>query len=660
MDKRDNEQNSESITMRRLVALIGIFLITIGEFLVFASSPVEGQTFPPKLWLSIAGIGLLLLSHYLHPGPALQSRFKRFQVSKSTLWIVSALFLSGLTIMAVDLFQSHGIMDYLPVICTWFASGIIFILAFRDKSVSGFDFGKWFKDHKVEVLLVGGAILLAAFLQFYKLGLLPKVIDGDEGSLGIAAESTVSSGLANPFALWANFGALYLQATNALFTFFGVSPTTLRLLPALSGVLAIPATYLFARQVAGKRIAVITAFLLATSHAHIHFSRIASVGYIHSTWLIPLELYFLLSGLEKRSSWRTALGGVLLAFDFSVYLTSQITAGLILVFMIISYFMLRSWFRPALRQALIFWVGFIVMFAPELNYILQNPSSFFDRLSQNGTFQTGWLATTVATTGQPAVQVLANRVIHAFLSLIYYPPIDFYAASIPMLDVFSALLFLVGLAIVFMRLKSPGILLLIGYFWAPTLAIGIFSIPPNSDGYRMLIVLPAALIIGAIGLDRIFSLSGVEWTQSRKTYAILASGLLLAAAVLNISYYYVDFVGKCRYGDNLLTRFASYLGVYAGSVDKNSPIYLLSDQNYYYGSHPSVGFLSNQRPITNYPGPMDTYNIQYGETLIATPYRIDELKQWAAAHPGGKMDDIYDCQNLILSSYQIPEKTFGP
>ncbi len=660
MDEQDKEQKSESITIRRVVALIGIFLITLGEYMVFAAPAVEGQTFPPKLWISIAGIGLLILSHYLRPIPALQSRFKRFQFSDRTLWVITSLFLSGLTVMTVDLFQRRSQTNYLPALFTWFASGVIFILAFRDRSISDIDIGKWLKDHKVELLLVGATIVLAAILRFYKLGVLPKVIDGDEGALGLAAQSTLYSELANPFTLWANFGALYLQATNSLFSLFGVSPTTLRLLPAISGVIAIPATYLFARQVAGKRIAIIAAFLLAISHSHIQFSRIASVGYIHSTWLVPLELYFLLSGLEKRSSWRAALGGVLLAFHFTIYLTSQIIAALILVFMILAYLMLKSWFRPALRQALAFWGGFIVMFAPELNYILQNPASFFDRLSQNGTFQTGWLATTVATTGRPAVQVLANRVIHAFLSLIYYPAIDFYGATIPMLEIFSALLFLIGLGIVFMRLKSPGLLLLMGYFWAPTLAIGIFSIPPNSDGYRMLIVLPPALIMAAIGLDQVLSLFGVEWPHSSRAYIFLASSLMLAAAVINVSYYYLDFVGRCKYGDNLLTRFASYLGVYAGSVDKNSPIYLLSDQDYYYGSHPSVGFLSNQRPITNYPGPMDTYQIQYGETIIASPYRIDELKQWAAAHPGGKMDNVYDCQNEILASYQIPEKTFGP
>jgi asparagine N-glycosylation enzyme membrane subunit Stt3 len=105
--------------------------------------------------------------------------------------------------------------------------------------------------------------------------------------------------------------------------FFGPTMFSLRFLPAIGGTLAIPAVYLLAREIAGKRIALTAATLLAFAHAHIHFSRTAAVAYIYGTWFIPLELYFLLSGLKNRSAWKAAIGGCLLAFHFSIYISAH-------------------------------------------------------------------------------------------------------------------------------------------------------------------------------------------------------------------------------------------------------------------------------------------------------------------------------------------------
>jgi hypothetical protein len=47
--------------------------------------------------------------------------------------------------------------------------------------------------------------LFAAAIRFYRLGEMPRVLDGDEGRVGLFALSTVAGDLANPFALWENF-----------------------------------------------------------------------------------------------------------------------------------------------------------------------------------------------------------------------------------------------------------------------------------------------------------------------------------------------------------------------------------------------------------------------------------------------------------------------
>jgi 4-amino-4-deoxy-L-arabinose transferase-like glycosyltransferase len=660
MDNHDNEQNVTTRMVRRILAVLGIILIAVGEYLTIIPPVQDISGFPTYFWISVLGIVILLLSLFLRTGPAFDSRLARLKFSGTAFEIILAMLLCGLTFLSLVLIQRYGRQNYMPVTLTWFASGVVFILAFRNRSVTEFNLVDWFKEYRTEILLVSLAVILSAALRFYRLGDLPRVIDGDEGLIGLSAQLTVAGDLASPFSLWENFGSLYLQAVNWGFELFGVSPFTLRLLPAISGVLAIPALYLLARQISGPRIATIAVYLLATSHAHIHFSRIASVGYIHSTWLVPLELYLLLSGLEKRSSWRAAAGGVLLALHFRVYLTSQIIVGLVLVYMLIAFLFLRPWFKPVLRQGLAFWGGYLLMMVPQLRYILQNPDEFLNRLGVSGSFQTGWVQDTMASTGQSAFEVLGGRVLHAFLSLTYYPAIEFYGSTSPLLNIFSSILFLAGLGLILIRVKSPGYLLLNGYFWAPTLAIGIFALPPNADSYRMLAVLPPAFVIAAIGLDQFLEIAGFTWAAARRMYVTLAFAVILGVSVLSIWLYYDDFAGKCLYGGNLEARFASYLGVYAKTVDENSSIYLLSDDIFFYGSHASADFLSGGRSITNYDGPMDSYQVEYGETIIANPDRIPELLAWAEAHPGGKLITLSDCENVILVAYRIPEKSFEP
>lgn len=656
----DNKQEDGFNIVRRILAITGISLIAIGEYLIAIPYVAGDSPFPPRFWLSIFGIVLLLISLFLKVKPAFTTKWSRLNISDTTTKVLMAVFLSALTIFSLLIFEQNARTNYIPVILTWLASGALYIVALHEDKASEFTFSAWIKKHKTEILLVGLAILVGGFLRFYQLGAVPRVLDGDEGRIGLVAKSTETTSLADPFALWENIGSLYLQVLNWGFYLFGTSAFSLRLLAAISGTLAIPMTYLLARQIAGPRIAVITTFLLATSHAHIHFSRISSVFYIHDTWLVPLELYLLLSAIEKRSSWRAAAAGIILGIHFRVYLTSQVIVALVLIFMLISFLFLGTWLKSAFRQCAVFWGGFSLMMAPQLKYIFQQPEEFMNRLGQDGTFQTGWLQLEMENTGHSALVIFFDRIVHAFMSLVYYPAVDFYGSSSSLLSIFSAILFLVGIGLVLVRVKIPGYLLLNGYFWGVTAAIAIFSLPPSADSYRMLAVLPAAFMIAAIGLDYFLEIAGVLWATTRRSYLILTVGAVIGISLLNIWLYYFDFAGKCRYGGGVESRFASYLGSYAKTVDVNSPIYLLSNDVFFYGSHASADFLSDHRAIINYNEPMDDYQVQYGETIVASPARIDELITWSDSHPGGAMIEIYDCKRVILVSYTIPIKPFEP
>lgn len=650
-----NDQKTDArpeLKVHRLIAFIAIFLVLIGQF-VFLALPQQVGVVPPFFWVCVAGVILFLLSQLIRPSRFVQALAERIP-SETAIWITAALILSVLAAVSMLLFQKSARINYIPVTTIWLGSALCYVMAFGSGAFAKFHWKEWWQAHRNELIVLGVVTLAAAALRFYDLGSIPRVVDGDEGRLGLIMQSTTSSNLANPFALWENFGGLYLQLSNLSLRLFGTTPFALRLLPAISGVLAIPSVYLLARQIAGRRVALLSAILLAISHTHIHFSRISSVGYIHATWLVPLELYFLLSGLQKRSSWRAALGGAIVAIHFCIYLSSQIIVGLVLAYMLIALAILRPWIKTAMRQFAAFWGGLGILILPILLIIYQQPNEFINRLGENGTFQSGWLMDRAASTGQSPVAILAWRVMHAFLSLIYYPGSDFYGSPATMLPFISGVFFLIGIGIALWRIRTPNFLLLNGYLWGMTVAVGVFAIPPSADSYRMLLALPAAMILAAIGLDRILELFGLGWREARSAYRLWISAILLSLLVFNLWTYFGDFAGQCRYGDNLAGRFASYLGNYVRTISRESSVYLLSNDTYFYGSHASVDFLDNQRPIINFPASVNELHLVSGETVIASPDRITELETWAHEHPGGQLHSQYDCQKRILLSYQIP------
>lgn len=654
MDKKNGQADPGPAPKNRWLVFISIFLIILGQILLY-TTPIDYEVvFPKTMWWTILGVFIFLASIAL---PKLFPHIKSKLFWKPThtqAWVLAGVGFSILATTAATYFERAALTNYIPVVSLWIFGGLCYVSAFWKSSWNKNQLTDWLTRHKAELIALSLIILLGAALRFYKLGSIPMVINGDEALIGSVALDSYDSGGANPFASWENIGRLYLHVINFGLELFGVNPLGLRLIPAIAGILSIPAVYLLARQIAGNRIALIAATAMAFTHTHLHFSRTVAVSYIQGTWLTPLALYFLLSGFQRKSSWRTALAGCLIAIHAAIYLDAQITLGICLVYMIVVILFMRSWFKTIWKQALAFWGGMVIMLAPTAKFFLDSPHEFFNRLNAGGTFQTGWLAQEVILTGQSEIQILGGRVVHAFLSLIYYPAFDFYGSPAPILSLVSSSLFLIGLAVALLRTRQPGELLLNGYFWGGVVAVGLFSIPPSSDSYRVLVSLPAALILLAIGLDYLIEHLGIEWARHKKTYIAIASTVMVSLFIFNIWTYFFQFSGRCLYGGDTSTRFASYLGNYARTIGRESDVYLLADSNYFYGSHASVDFLSNRRKIINFSEPAATLNVISGETIIASPDRIVELEEWIRTRPGGTIHYINDCQNIIFLAYQLP------
>jgi len=651
---QEKQNNGLAIHRARICfASLAVIMVIVGQTHIYTTNNIQDTGMPPYMWLSLAGIVIFVLNLTLPVPLFLQKLFANLPIGHQSGWIMASAALSVLATTSMVRFEKRDSLSYLPVISLWLGSAICYVIAFSWFDPQDLNWKKWLQDHRGELVAVGLVALLAAILRFYKLGSIPRVINGDEGWVGLMAQATGHAPLSNPFAIWNNISALYLQSVNLVFLFFGTTAFSLRFLTAIGGILSIPVTYVFAKQVAGKRVALIAAALLAFSHFHINFSRTSGSDYIFTTLFIPLILYLLLNAFDKQSLSKAALAGVLLAIFFCTNLMAQVFIGLLLVTSLATI-LFRSWREPARRALPAFWGGFLILIIPEVLYILQHPDDFTSRISASSTFQTGWITQAVASTNQAPVIIIVQRVVHAFLSLIYYPSFDYYGSPVPPLTLISATLFLIGLGVCLFHLRKLNYLVLNIFFWGFTFALGLFGIPPSADTYRMLTIFSIVMLMAAIGLDAIVNVIGFTWENNRSAYVSVTLLVLLSLMATNLWTYFGEFAGRCLYADNTAGRFASYMGSYAATVRPEDSIFLLSNDIYRYGTHPSTDFLSGKRPITNVPGPADTLTLKSGESIIASPDRIEELETWATAHPGGKLQYTYDCSKVILVSYQIP------
>ncbi len=633
------------------VILTGLAILLVAAGQLWFYSGLAGLW--PGVLFSLLGVGCLLWAGARQPAWA-EKLAARVAPTPAVVGIGLAIGLAGLASLASLYWERVGRFNYMPILFVWLAGAILYVAALAGRLPSRSELLAWWRAHQTELIVVGLTTLLAAGLRFYQLGDIPRVIDGDEGRIGQYALTANHLPLANPFSLAENFGALYLQLIHAATKLFGQTPFALRLLPALAGTLAVPALYLLARELFGQRVAALAAALLAVAHAHIHFSRIVPVAYIQGTLFVPLELYFFWTGLQQRSRWRLGLGGVILGLHFNFYVGAQIIAGMLVAYLLIAAVACRPLVQHAGRRIAFFWIGTLLVALPMILFSVRHPDLFFERLNADGTFQSGWLMRAMAETGQSAPAILGGRILHAWLSVNFYPARDFYNIDVPLLGMATSAFYVLGLGFALWRTRNPRYLLLNGYFWGTTVAVGVFAVPESADSYRMLAALPAAIALAAIGVDELLKRWGLDAPAHRASRTAVLGALLGGVLLLNVRTYFFDFAGRCRYGLDQQTRFASYLGNHLRLLDRELTVYLLSDDTFRFGTHNSVDFLSDDYVITNLPGPITDQELHSNDVIIAGPSRMDELRTWAAEHSGGALILESDCDSPMLLAYRVP------
>ena len=158
------------------------------------------------------------------------------------------------------------------------------------------------RDTWLEAATVAALTLLALVLRVSALDSVPFTLGGDEAWHGLWPARYSPGEVRNPFTMgYMSMPTAFYWPLSWSLWLIGDTVTGLRFPAALVGTVTVPILYLFARDLWGRRTALLSSIFVAAYDYHIHFSRLGA----NNVWdplFVVLTLWALDRGLRASSS----------------------------------------------------------------------------------------------------------------------------------------------------------------------------------------------------------------------------------------------------------------------------------------------------------------------------------------------------------------------
>ncbi len=558
--------------------------------------------------------------------------------------------------------------DYGPVVATWLAAIAAAAVAAAPWPLPAPR--RWAAGlralPRTDWLLLGGVTLGALLLRAVWINHVPYVFGGDEGSQALAALDVVRGGLRNPFGTgWFALPTLYFFLQAAAMAVGGETVGGVRLLSAVVGALAVLVTYLLARRLFDRTVALTAAVLLAVFHYAVLYSRLATVP-IADSLLIVAALYFLDRALVERRPLDALAAG--LAIGLGEYASA--VAARVLPLVGVAYLLYAAlWDAERLAPCLprradwrhlaptAGWavLGALLVYLPLLAHYADFPTEYTARVEQVSIFRSGWLAHEQQTTGQGAVALVAQHVAHAVLLPITAVPSGWYMGITPTVAVPLALLPAIGLMVVTLGAWRRRYFGLAAAYWSIALVLGLSDDPGQPQ--RFVIVTSVMAVITALGLCGPLRLAAWLGDLPPAVTNTALAAVLLGLGVWNFQTVFHNPDPIAYYGtENGLV--ATELAYYLRGLGPGTTVYLFGAPRIYYRSFATVPFIA---PGANgidveqsLPAGAPPLALN-GPTVFAfLPERTGELQQVRAWYPDGALQQIRSPQDApVLTLYQV-------
>jgi 4-amino-4-deoxy-L-arabinose transferase-like glycosyltransferase len=190
-----------------------------------------------------------------------------------------------------------------------------------------------------------GIIVLAIFLRFLQLGVIPDGFHADEADYGYNAYSLLKTGkdeYGKPHPLiYRSFGdykgAVYAYLTVPFIAVFGLNEWAVRVPSAVVGVLFIVLTFAFVYLISNSyRLALLSMAIAAISPLGILLSRVQSDPLV-GAFFFYFGFYLLLLWTEKKRAWQLVVSVISLYVGFFTYSNDQLFVIPFFVLLVVRY-----------------------------------------------------------------------------------------------------------------------------------------------------------------------------------------------------------------------------------------------------------------------------------------------------------------------------------
>ncbi|MFN8643659.1 MAG: glycosyltransferase family 39 protein [Candidatus Binatia bacterium] len=364
-----------------------------------------------------------------------------------------------------------------------------------------------------EAVLVAALIGLGIAFRVVHFTSVPPGMNHDAAFNGMYALHILQGAPYAPYvsAAWGR-ETLFMYLCAALVAWFGNVPEPIQLAATLVGIATLPIFYVFARAVAGQRLALLGLALLAVCGWHGVFSRVG--------WrmiLVPpfamLALLGLWTGLAGRR-WGWVLAGAAAAGAIYTYDAGRMVPPMVAVLFALAALATPARWRHHLLGGLAMLLTFALVGAPMLSDAATHPQQFLGRASN--------LA------GSSPEGLLGN-LRTALLMFSYRGNGNDFFIDEPLLEPLLAVLFGVGLLATLTRWRGGAERFLLGGF-ALALLPGILAVP---NGNRCITALPFVLLFCATGLGALADLAAtaLPGAAGRRAAALLVAAAIAVAGV---------------------------------------------------------------------------------------------------------------------------------
>lgn len=591
----------------------------------------------------------------------------RFNFKSGYLWLIGLLFVIG--------------AGYLP---DYFLKRQLATSHVGDRPITkpGIQFDRF------DWLMIGGLMAVALGMRLYRLSNFLPTMHGDEGEMGmlalLALHGPASAISPLPLPLFAtaflDHPTLFHYVQAVTLWLFSESLQGLRILSVIFGVLCVPVVYSIGRLGWGRIAGITAGWLLAVSHFHLHYSRIA-LNNIETVWFTALFIYLLMFAAEKTqwveektSDSEQPPGNESSSKKRQIIapLTPYLWAGLImgisqyfyygsrLIPVLAAPLLLTLWLKRRLTFAQFFMltVATLVAYAPLVGHYWQNLQGFLNRARGVSVINSEGMAHILgpqASWPNDIPRLLWEQVKRNVAFFVQDGDrSSFYLADVGGFDPITVALFWFGLGVMLARLRRFHEFAIFLWFTLGLLLAGILT-NDAPNGPRLVVMTTTVYITAGIFLQRLFNFSQRIWPIGSR-WGTLLLGLCLAITTWQMNFTtYFD-----RYASSLPNLLPISLAHDMRDLGTNDQVYLFGAPAIY-AEYGVLRFVA--RDIERFDGETaeqlpsleEIHAAGHGLLVIVLPHRLLDLEQVIARFPGGvRTERKAPTGGLLYVIYQVP------